>query len=223
MPSCPAIFSNEVPIERLPKGWVTARVHFRHRDGRADSYIEIVHLKNNNRFLHEPMLLTSLKCAGLIFLSAVYFGAYEIFHLVRTPLTAINVIGTSFANLVCSPNWKNVKQLLVDVAWTAPKCIFIGIWTLVRAPFYCIGMMFSALFGIFKPLEGRELLGEVEAAWHQKTIREDLMHLEDDNWIWPAFADKDFRYTSFIAVCMQPHGKTTDPHILGPVEVLQPS
>ncbi len=173
--------------EKLPQGWANARVVFRHKDGRLEERIEIVHLETHNRFLHESMARTACKCLGIALFTFIYLTGYIVFHLIRIPLIAC----------------KKTEE------------IGNGIRTVARAFFYAIALEFAAIYGIFKPLVGREALGHIERNWHGKKLRDDLgfAELTLKSIFQGAFCDPEFPFTLFLAPCMQPRGKTTDPHV----------
>src|SRR5579872_6145309 len=78
------------PLEPLPFGWRNAEVTFRHRDGYTETRIEIIHLKTEDRYIQEPLLLISLKCLALFLVAVpVYTIVYTLFHLIRTPIATV--------------------------------------------------------------------------------------------------------------------------------------
>lgn len=203
--SCLPAVTNGYPVEKLSEGWVSAEVTFRRRDGREETRIEIIDLKTKNRYLHEPMRTTAFKCFGLVLFTLVYLAAYLAFHLVRA-------ISVTLTTVIEGGTRNQIGAVLKE-----------GIWTLVRAPFFALRMEFAALYGMFKPLEGRKWVADIESKWHQKASRYDLGFAEPDltlgAFCWGAFADPNFSYTCFLAICMQPFGKTIDPHILAVKEI----
>ncbi|HSX25399.1 MAG TPA: hypothetical protein VLE89_00140 [Chlamydiales bacterium] len=184
--------SNKETTEELPPGWKKALVTFTHTDDFEDKRIEVIHPDGETRYQDEPMHTTAQKCALLVLGIPFYFIAYVALHLARIPLVAIATIFVSIREV--------------------PKSIAMNIWAIVRAPFYLIAMEFAAIYGVFKP-EARVLIGNYEAALHKgKTRRDDINHYKETNLL-RALVEKDFPYTLFLAYCMQPLGKLTDPNI----------
>ncbi len=211
-------------VESLPKGWQTVSLIFKHRDGRRERRIEVIDPKNN-RYWHEPMAITALKCFELLIGIPLYLALYTSWHLLRTPITAVATLVSSFSKFVCHP-CKSGKQFLVDLVWTIPKILIQGIWTIVRAPFYAIAMEFAALYGLFRPCQGKALVGQAERAWHQKVRTKDIRYVDPEAepfYLAKALGKKDFSDTFFLAFCMQSYGNLSDGHIeQGSIQRLQP-
>lgn len=207
----------EPRLEALPDGWATAEVTFRHRNGAKETRFEIIDLKTQNRYSHENMSITAVKCFELVIGIPFYLATYIGWNIIRIPLVALGTILVSLGRLIAHPNKVQCVQLLKDIAWTAPKRIVEDIWTVVRAPFFAIAMEFAAIYGIFKPVEGRKMIGQIERPWHQYSRKHDVRYVDpnqDPLFLLKALADKDFDRTFYLAECMQPYGNLNDPHIL---------
>ncbi len=207
----------ESRVEALPNGWATAAVTFLHRNGVRETRYEIIDLKTENRYSHESMSITAFKCFELVVGIPLYLATYIGWNLIRMPLIAVGTILVSLARLIAHPNKIQCVQLLKDIAWTAPKRIIEDIWTVVRAPFYAIAMEFAAIYGVFKPVEARKMMGQIERSWHQYSRKHDVRYQDpnlDPLFILKALTDKDFDRTFYIAECMQPYGNLNDPHIV---------
>ena len=187
-------YPGEYPLEALPDGWANAIVTFKHRDGELCWRFEIINLKSNKRYLQEPMWLIAAKCFTLFFaVLPVYFLLYTMAQLVRLPFASI-------ANLSLVLFCKEI-------------------WTVIRTPFYFVALDFAALYGVFKPLEGRVLLGEIESLLHDgKGRRQSESYQKIQRpfgaLCWDFLVQKELKTTQFIAFCMQPIGRTDDPHIV---------
>lgn len=187
----------EYPVEALPYGWQTAEVTFAHTDGKVEKRYEIIDRRfktpEGKRYPQEPMAMVAFKCFNLFLVGLpLYFLAYTAVHLIRLPIVTL---------LNCSPT-AFVKQ----------------IWTLVRIPFYFIALEFAALYGVFKPLEGRASFAQLESQLHGGKSRRDSVQYKDElpflNLCWKSLSLKDDPRTFFAGFCMQPIGMTDDPHIL---------
>ena len=213
--------ADHYPVEPLPKGWMTAEVKFRHRDGKEDIRTEIIDLKTQKRYLHEPLRMTAFKCFQLSIGIPFYTAAYLAWNLIRIPTTTIGSLVDGVEKVFSSATCGQVVQRLFDTAWTGVGSVVKGIWTIVRTPFYAIQMFFGALTGIFFPLQGRKIL-EAESRLHQRTTKSDILRhpiaggpLESEcAGMAASLKDPDCPHTFFAAYCMQPIGGTTDPHII---------
>ncbi len=182
----------EYDLERLPKGWANFKVTLECRDGREKTRYEILDVRSRKapytRYQQEPLGLTAFKCFELVLALPFYFLGYGIFHLVRLPI--------------------------VTLVHLSPSAFFKQIWTLVRIPFYFVALEFSALYGIFKPLEGRALFSSWEKALHDGKERYDDILRHDIGPFWKqSCSAKEDPNTCFLAFCLQPLGRTDAPHI----------
>lgn len=171
----------------LPVGWEVADVYFRRTNGHIERRAEILH---TGRYRSEPLNEIAFKCGALFFLVLpAYFIAYTAFHLIRLPIVTL----ANFSLKAC------IEQIR----------------TLVRIPFYWIGLEMAALIGIFKPLEGRALFGSLEKDLHDgKKFQKATDFNTSLKFCWEMFSKKDVPYAFFMAPCMQQWGATKDPHII---------
>lgn len=212
MGCCPILSIVEHPkIEALPEGWKTVELTFRHRDGKRQSRLEIIDPKQG-RWMHEQMGITAMKCLMLLAGIPIYLALTIAWHAFRTPITFTATLIGSFVKLVCHPDGEHLKQFLVG----APLALIQGMWNIVRAPFYAIAMEFAALYGVFRPIEGRVFVSQVERKWHGVDRTKDARFQDPDldpKFVLKAVGDKDFDHVWFLAFCMQPYGTLTDGHI----------
>lgn len=190
----------DYPLEKLPVGWANARVTLEHKGGEIETRVEIIDLKTGTRYLQEPMPMIALKCAGLFaLLLPPYLLIYTLFQIIRTPIaTVVNLSLTVF-----------VKQ----------------IWSIVRIPFYAAALEFAALYGVFRPLEGRALFGKFQSDFHDgKTRRQAEQHLKktESDFLWKALSLREPETAFFAGYCMAPIGQRNDAHIKQ-VQILQPA
>lgn len=206
------------PIETLPSGWATALVPFTHRNGQKEQRIEIINLKTGIRYTHEPMIHTAIKCFELLIGTPIYLMGYVGWQIMTAPLKAAGTVLHSLSKFFTPSKKHTFARFAADVFLEAPGCFVRAFWAIVRAPFHAIAMEFAALYGVFRPLEGKVLVGKIEKSWHHpRTRRDDLFRSanpDDPSILLRALADKDFPHTFFLAYCMQPLGKLSDPHIL---------
>lgn len=182
------------PVEKLPKGWETSEVVFRHANGAESSpRYEIIHIETQNRYLHEPMRTTACKCLALFLVGLpLYFLTYTAYQLIRTPI--------------------------VSLVHLSPTAFLNQIWAIARIPLYFIGLEFAALYGIFYPIAARALFAEVESQFHDgKGLHQSIQYQKEiscKSCCCNSLIDRDYSFAWFAGVCMQPIGKTTDPHII---------
>jgi hypothetical protein len=191
--------ADKYPVEKLPPGWATADVKIRHANGTETHRYEVLDLRFDStidhatRYLHEPMSMIAFKCFALFLVGLpIYFLVYAAYQFIRTPIvTLVNLSPIAF-----------LKQ----------------IWNIGRIPIYFVGLEYAAFYGIFNPLEGRALFGRIEGAFHEKGLHESLQHRKDDPTLKELCIDSmitlEYPYATFAGVCMQPIGKTDDPHVV---------
>lgn len=213
------------PVEKLPDGWMTARVTYRHHDGRLDNRLEVIHIKTNTRYWHDPLVGIATKCALLAFAGIFFYSlGYMGWNAIRIPTTAISEIVLGFKNASTAEGLLAKWKFAAGGFSNSLSALVSGVWTLARAPIFLLGMWFTAIYGIVKPLGGRIAFGVIEQKLHQKTARQDYIvnrpdGMTDSDLLIRALKEKDFEGTNFLAYCMQPWGKTTDPHIVAVEEV----
>jgi hypothetical protein len=180
-------------LEVLPDGWANASVSLQGKEPRY----EIINLETHTRYHQEPLSVIAIKCFGLfLVVLPMYFLFYTALHLARLPV--------------------------VTIVNGSPTAFFKQIWHLVQLPFYFIALEFSALWGIFRPLEGRALFATVEKRLHGGKDTHSAINRKDEiRWLeqtWRALSRKENPETFYLAYCMQPYRKSD-----AKVEVLQSS
>jgi hypothetical protein len=192
-------------VESLPQGWVTAEVNFRHADGKVSSRYEILDVRlgpieQADRYCHEPLVMIAFKCFGLfILVLPLYFLLYTAYQIVRTPIVVV-------ANL-------------------SPTALIKQIWAIARTPLYFLKMEYAAVYGIFRPLEGRALLSSAESELHGgKGLHDDCNYQKAPfgPCCKKSLLDLEPKQRAFVALCMQKIGKANDPHIVS-VRAVQPA
>lgn len=209
----------DTAVETLPADWETYRIWFHHSDGTSDERLEIVHTPTGVRYAHEPLDRISAKCL-LLFLGTQFFGYnYMAWHLVRAPLVAVAIAIQSIWQAIRHPNWEEVTRAFAAVIWTAPLAFLENIWAAIRTPYYVWKIELAGLYGIVKPLQGREKIAEAERDWHHRTRREDIRFYDDVfTHFWKGLIEPRAPSTLFLALCMQPvgvmpEGPLPDPHL----------
>lgn len=191
----------EYPLEELPEGWVNAEVTFRRSNGVEETRVEILNLETQLRYGQEPMSMIAFKCFELFCVSIFYFLGYAVFHLIRLPVATI-------VNL-------------------SPTVLFKELCKAVQIPFYFLAIEFAALYGIFKPLQGRAFVGAIESSFHDGKTRQQAEQYKKGSWpFWANFCEaisvKENPTALFIAFCMQPLGARADAHIVSVKELSNP-
>lgn len=189
-------------FETLPPDWGYAEVTIRHGNGDVSApRLEVIDLRSQTFYLPDSMALIAFKCAALFWIGIpLYMGAYTAFHLLRLPLATI---------------WN-----------LSPKVFYKELWTLVRIPFYLIALEFAALYGLFKPLEGRALVGRIENSLHDGKGRQSDCRKKELPLlllIEQSFIEKENKHPFFLAFCMQSLGRKGDPHIVDVTLLPNPS
>jgi len=194
----------EYPLEALPPGWTNAEVTFVRKDGKEKTRFEILDIRSqasvSTRYPQQPLRMIAFKCFGLYLGHLLYFLLYTAIHLIRLPVvTIVNV-----SPIACA------KQ----------------IWKLARIPFYFIGLQFAALYAIFRPLEGGALFSDWESQLHDgKSRKSDIRYGNDPPFMklcWETLSLKENPQTFFMGFCLQPIGRTDDPHLIRVQKVQNP-
>lgn len=157
---CPPI-QERYPREILPTTWANAEVTILGKRSNEKKRLEIIDLRTGTRYRHEPMNMTACKCALLWLAVPLYGIAFFFVHLIRTPIEAIR---------------NRSLSVLTE-----------GISKIVKAPFYILAMELSAIYGVFKPLEGRKHFAYYENKLHNRT---DLTASKPDYYLAPCMQPK---------------------------------
>ncbi len=190
-----------IDLETLPTGWGYAEVTIRHGNGDVSApRLEVIDLRSQSFYPPDSMTVIACKCAALFWIGIpLYMGAYTIFHLLRLPLATIR-------NL-------------------SPKVFYKELWKLVQIPFYLIALEFAALYGLFKPLEGRILIGRIENSLHDGKGRQSDCRKKELPLLplMYSFIEKENKHPFYLAFCMQSLGRKGDPHIVDATLLPNPS
>ncbi len=148
--------------------------------------LEIVSQNDRLRYQQEPMSLIAFKCMGLfLFVLPFYMTIYTILHLIRLPV--ISYVHRSIS--------LSMKQVIA----------------IVRIPFYWLALQFSALLGIFRPLEGRAWFAHFEKRLHGGVERRDAANFYDRLDVVEeckkTLANENEPAPFYAAICFQPYGK----------------
>jgi len=165
------------------------------------------------------------KCTGIFIGCSLYCAAAMACNVLFTlPIGLVNLcldvihgIGEQFKK---GTPLDSLIVLGKALCWDLPKTLLYVIWTIVRAPIFTIGVMFTGLYGIFFPLQGRKLVAAIEYEWHDRLpYTMDLRHHCDElkkesqgeeclNIFKGGFL--------FLAYCFQPVGNISDPKFKNP-------
>lgn len=214
-------------VETLPDGWKTIAVDVENDKGKISTYYDQLDLKTGQRYWHEPMLTTALKCALLIVVIPIYLFAYVAWHVIRAPIAATIVPIRALNTFLRQPSKDHLRSIGLALVWEAPKNLGKSVWDIVKAPFYAIAMEFAALCGVFSPTKMRVWVGEIEKQWHGVDCRKDSRHYWNktpkdniqkycrrmSNFLWEALTDPNSKNTCYLAFCMQPWGNIKDTDI----------
>lgn len=176
------LIADEYPFESLSQPWFNAEVE----RATGKKRYEIIDRSTGERYRQEPITMIAFKCFLLSLATPYYLSGYMAFHLARIPFAIISE--------------RSLKTLLPSIK------------AVVKAPFYAIAFEFAALYGIFKPLEGRALLSKIELRWHEKTRKQNvaLLNQTDSEILWNGLTQTDYPYVLHLAPCMQSLGSIHD-------------
>lgn len=206
------------PIQKLPSGWATADVTFSHRNGSLETRREIIELATGKRFLQEPVLNISIKCALIFFGSFLYAPLYLSTLALRGALLPMAIVAKHVSYFVKDPS-RATAAGIGRALMKGPYALLKEIWHIVKIPLYVIGLQAAALQGIIHPLEGRKNFGELESRMHQANHYRDFRNprFNDQNFLrllLESLTEEEPSMTFFLGLCMQSLGKITDPHIV---------
>lgn len=142
--------------------------------GPVFSYIENKH--TGRLYLNEPTCVIAMKCACIVFAAPVYtlctmlWNAYQIFRSVA--LIAYNVYVEAERDFSLQ-RYYEATIILNHHIQPLPEIIKERFFEIIKAPLFGVMLQIAALSGIVKPLHGREIVGNIESAWHQGATYKD--------------------------------------------------
>lgn len=183
------------------------------------SYIEDI--KTGNMYLDEPGYIVSFKCALIALGMPLYTTGKMAWHLFKTPIeiTAIAI------DTIVRVGQLLVRQRLQEGATEMRRGLFqiadtfgTGLFEIIKAPLFGLGMELAALYGIFKPHHGRKFEAMVESAWQKgASYKDDFRNIppRENETCWEAFM-KDIKEARpfYLAHCFQVRGNTAEPRVI---------
>jgi hypothetical protein len=217
--SSTAVSSDTIEIEELPAGWETAKVTYRTKDGEIKASVQIIDMlsKPHVQYWHDSMQSISIKCALLVLAIPFFAVANIAFDVVRTTVLVIGTLGRSLCFLLNPRNWGKVDRVCIGWANETSEILAQGACDIARLPVLAIMMQIYCLYGIFYPLEGRLLAGEMERAIKGDSSsdpiraiamrKKDLRSVKDvPAALFDLYTNKDSEYRFYWAFCFQPVG-----------------
>jgi len=186
----------------------------------ADTFSFIEDKETKGWFSDEPRSVLTIKFLGIAFVLAPVYAVGQIgWHVCKTPIQITRLALITLRNtghLVASCRLKEaageMQRGFVLIASTSVQ----GLFEIVKAPFFFLGVELTALCGIFKPYHARKYEAIVEKAWqcglsHKRDIRQIPPEEDFSTDCFTCFRECWGR-TFYLAYCFQPHFNSTDPH-----------
>lgn len=178
-----------------------------------DDYLHSVKGKDSGFWADSPggvrfkaALVTALAVIPLYTIATVFI------NIIRIPLNILGVIKNTFYKTIEAFDKHNfneaihtfAKRMIVDLT----NVLVGGICSVIRAPFYAIALQVAAIYAIFCPYEGRQIVADVERSWHYPCIEKDDIAFKENTQI-DSFDSLLYVLNNkvhFLFFCFQPHG-----------------
>jgi hypothetical protein len=161
----------------------------------------------------EPQWVVAIKCAEIALGTIVYVLGAMAWNTVKIAvdivLLARKIISKVSSEIALGRSGAACHIVIQAVIWKLPRSVVEDIRRIVSAPIFGLGVELAALYGIFSPYEGRELIAKIEYAWHDgKTFRDDV---RNHNRRWTCSLKDLFQErVLFLGWCFQVRGTIKD-------------
>ncbi|SRR5581483_11282295 len=179
------------------------------------TYIEDV--KTGDLYMNESMYVVAFKCVGVFVGMPFYTLGKMVWHAVKTPLEVGSIAQATLMKmqqLFSSGEYLGAAKENLFGAEQIYVALSTGLFEIGKSPFFGIGCMLAATYGVFKPYHARKFEALLENAWQQGcSYKEDLRNVPErpNENCWQAFV-KDVLdcHTFYLAHCFQVRGNTGD-------------
>lgn len=199
-------------LDTVADGWYTAIVTHESKDGSEPvRKIERICIETGDRYPHKPLSHTAFHCFMLSLVIFPYLALYALFHGIRAPLVAVNIIRIAVQEVFSKFSWQAVGKCLVDCTWTATLALCEQVCTAVRGSFYALKMQLATLYGILDPLRGGVDVVKIEKEWRQKEHSQDIKNTPlNAKTVLQLFTERELPQTFFLASPLHPCGNVHD-------------
>ena len=175
-------------------------------------HFSVLNTHTGDLYVDDSMLTVAVKCVLVALVSPVFavarmwwYGAKALIVTGTVACKAIPLLGEAIKERdgkKAVASWKEVK--------TIPSKVGTCIAKVVAAPLYFIAMELGAMYGIFDPFNGREIVAHVEQHMNGGVSRKyDVRHADIEESL-PLFKRIQDLYTKsqafYLAYCFQPKG-----------------
>ncbi len=183
------------------------------------SYVEDV--KTGNMYLDESYEALVVKCALVAFAMPFYTFGEMSWHLCKTPLEAtliaLDTLAKVGGQLAFCHFYEGAIEILHGFSQVT-ETIGSGIFEIVKAPIFGLGVELAALYGVAKPFHGRKFEALIENAWKKgASYKDDFRNIpaRPNESCWQAFVqDIKGSHPFYLAHCFQVRENVNDPRII---------
>lgn len=181
-------------------------------------YIEDV--KTGELYVNDSRFWVAAKCAGIAVATPLYAFGKICWYLVKTPIDIGVIALDSISKIVAQVCLGRLYEASSEAQRSfiqMSQTLGTGLFEVVKAPLFALGVELTAIYGLFKPYHARKFEAIMEKAWQRgASYKEDLRRVparagED---CWTAFV-RDIRdaHPFYLAHCFQVRGNVNDPRI----------
>lgn len=138
-------------------------------------------------------------------------------NMLRIPLNLLGTVKNIFNSTLDAFDEKGVAEAIFTLARRSiidlTNTLSGGLWSVVRVPFYAVALQVAALYTIFCPYDGRQIVADVERAWHYPcTVDDDISFERNCTLDWGLDTMRNFfnNKVHFLFFCFQPSGSWAD-------------
>lgn len=181
-------------------------------DNEVRSSRYIIDLKTRNYYSDEPDYILAVKCYLVAIVTPIYTMGKIAWHTCKMPIeitkiASATLLRASLYSLKCQ--YRFTAIVIQHGCWKIFDSLSIGLFEIIKAPLFGVGLELAALYGICKPYHGRKFVANIDRAWQRGySFREDMRRIirPGDSSMTTASSLCDRSNPFFLAYCFQPRG-----------------
>jgi len=168
--------NNLYAIERDQEQWEEIEIEERNADGKFSENSEKAYLFDNETSdiysVEKSISKFRAKALAVVGLALPFAIKATFMNIVKI----VSDIALGIWNSIkafSKQDWAaSLKKIALSIVWDAPSALVSRIYRAIRAPLFATAMLFTALYAIYNPIEGRKTLNMIEEKWNEPGLLE---------------------------------------------------
>lgn len=195
--------------------------HFRHRDatGRVrivSSITYIEEVRTGDLYKNDSVNIVAMKCLMVVLATPIYTMGKICWYLCQTTIDVSAIVLDTLYKVGQEIVYGRLNESSVEMRHEFSQlsdAIGDGLFEIVKAPIFALGVELVALYGILKPYHGRKFEALIENAW-QKGVssKNDLRNIpQKENCVEDLLQGIRDSRPLYLAYCFQVRGNLSNP------------